>query len=227
MQQFLSALHRAWLSKRLKHQTQAQPLLTYLNTPSPNLQDTWQQGAYLVLDLETSGSDPLHDDILSFGWVIIRQEHIELASARHYLVQARRLLRERNVAIHHITDDQAAQGHPLTEVLTLFLTALSGKLLVAHYAPTELGFIKQACLNCFGAKPPIPTLDTLQLARRHPATRHHSLRLVALRSHYHLPRYALHNALSDALATAELLLAQLNTSPTLANLPLKDLITHT
>ena len=36
------------------------------------------------------------------------------------------------------------------------------------------------------------------------------LRLFNLRNHYNLPRYHAHNALEDAIATAELFLAQIN-----------------
>ena len=58
-----------------------------------------------------------------------------------------------------------------------------------------------------------PVIDTLTLARKWLARRNKepeqgALRLYALRERYGLPRYNAHNALSDALATAELFLAQ-------------------
>jgi DNA polymerase-3 subunit epsilon len=58
----------------------------------------------------------------------------------------------------------------------------------------------------------MPTIDTQVLARRRFERRDQpyqpkDLRLFNLRTTYGLPRYQAHNALSDALATAELFLA--------------------
>ena len=60
----------------------------------------------------------------------------------------------------------------------------------------------------------MPVIDTQAIAkrtleRRDQTFRPQELRLAALRRRHHLPRYRLHNALSDALAAAELFLAQL------------------
>ncbi len=173
----------------------------------------WRCARYLALDLETTGGDARHDDILSFGWLCLDGPEIRLASARHRLVQPRRALREENVGIHRITDDQAAAGESLRAVLSDFLTDLHGRVLIAHYSPTEVGFLDAACRACFGGGFRPPVIDTLVLARR--ATAGHppgSLRLGALRARHHLPRYPLHHALSDALAAAELFLAQAETA---------------
>jgi DNA polymerase-3 subunit epsilon len=64
----------------------------------------------------------------------------------------------------------------------------------------------------YGAPLVLPTIDTQALAQRLMRNRNQfvrsaSLRLFNLRSYYGLPRYKAHNALSDALATAELFLA--------------------
>ncbi len=58
----------------------------------------------------------------------------------------------------------------------------------------------------------MPIIDTLQLGQRLFELRNHTiqatdLRLFNLRPRYNLPRYRAHNALTDAMATAELLLA--------------------
>ena len=59
----------------------------------------------------------------------------------------------------------------------------------------------------------MPAVDTMlleqvQLRRREQPIRTGDLRLQACRDRYNLPAYPAHNALMDALATAELLLAQ-------------------
>ncbi|PKO90491.1 MAG: DNA polymerase III subunit epsilon [Betaproteobacteria bacterium HGW-Betaproteobacteria-12] len=205
----LAKLQRAWLIRRLRGNATAAPLLADLTSPRPHGSQDWRSSRYLALDLETSGGDPARDDILSFGWLCLEGPEIRLSSARHRLVRPRRALAENNVSIHRITDDQAASGEALRSVLSEFLTDLRGRVLIAHYSPTEVGFLDAACRACFGGGFRPPVIDTLILARRaaaeHPPG---SLRLGALRARHHLPRYPLHHALSDALAAAELFLAQ-------------------
>jgi hypothetical protein len=130
-------LHNAWQRRRLRGRTAAEPLLAYLASPQPERDQDWRNGRYLALDLETTGGEAGRDDILSFGWLCLDGPEIRLASARHRLVQPRRNLSEENVSIHRITDDQAAEGESLRVVLADFLADLQGRVLIAHYSPTE------------------------------------------------------------------------------------------
>jgi DNA polymerase-3 subunit epsilon len=206
---FSLASRRRWQARRLQGIDQAAPLQAYLASPLPRRQQDWRTVGYLALDLETTGSTPGRDDILSFGWLCLDGPEIQLRTARHRLIRPRQALHEANVAIHRITDDRAAAGESLRQVLTAFLADLQGRVLIAHYSPTEARFIDAACRACFGGRFLPPLIDTLELARREmPHHRPGSLRLPALRARHHLPRYPLHHALSDALATAELFLAQ-------------------
>ena len=200
---------RSWQARRLRGKAAAAHLLAQLNTPLADPGQDWRFARYLALDLETTGGDPQRDDILSFGWVCLEGPEIRLDSARHRLVLPRRALNEASVTIHRITDDRAAAGEKLRSVLTDFLAELQNRVLIAHYSPTELRFIDAACRACFGGAFLPLVIDTLDLARRaSPGHAPGSLRLSALRARHHLPRYAMHHALSDALAAAELFLAE-------------------
>ncbi|HOL64791.1 MAG TPA: exonuclease domain-containing protein [Accumulibacter sp.] len=218
-------LRRRWQGRALRDQAAGQPLLAFLDAPLPVWQQDWRLADYLALDLETTGSDPSRDDILSFGWVCLSGSEIRLATARHRLVQPRRALDEQNVGIHRITDDRAASGESLRAVLRDFLADLQGRVLIAHYSPTEVGFLNAACRACYGGAFLAPVIDTLQLARQdRELAAPGSLRLPALRRQYHLPRYPLHHALSDALAAAELFLAQASALSSRAPLSLSSLL---
>lgn len=226
LDRFLSlATRRRWQARSLHGKPESAPLLAYLNSPLPAPSKDWRSAKYLALDLETTGGDPVRDDILSFGWVCLEGTEIRLASARHRLVLPRRALNESSVTIHRITDDRAATGEELQRVLGDFLNDLQGRVLIAHYSPTEVGFINAACRNCFGGAFLPPVIDTLILARR--ASSEHapgSLRLAALRARHHLPRYPMHHALSDALAAAELFLAQAEAATARGKSTLGDLL---
>lgn len=191
----------------------AGPLRDYLATAFPRPSSDYRQVEYLAVDLETTGLDMRRDRILSVGWVALRGNRIDLSSARHRLVRGDGAIPEASAVIHQITDDQAAGGEPLEAVLTDLLDQLAGKVMIAHHAAVERGFLGAACRSVFGCALAVPVVDTQALAqrsfeRRHTAYKGSELRLHALGERYNLPRYGAHNALSDALAAAELFLAQ-------------------
>lgn len=76
------------------------------------------------------------------------------------------------------------------------------------------GFIREGLRRVYGAELPLLAIDTLQLERSRllrgqEVIKEGSLRLGASRGRYGLPVYHAHNALTDALACAELFLAQI------------------
>ena len=206
------------------------PMRDFLETPFPKLSADYREIEILAIDLETTGLDPRRDDILSVGYVVMKGNRIDLSSARHRLVRTARAIPEASAIIHQITDDQAAQGGLLDDVLAELLKDLSGKVMLAHHATVEKGFLSDACQRVYGVSLPVPVIDTQALAqrtfqRRHIAFKPSDMRLHALSERYNLPRYGAHNALSDALAAAELFLAQASHSDSSDKVPLRDFLT--
>ena len=184
----------------------------FLSRPFPKMSSYWDEIEIVSLDFETSGLSPQKDQILSFGLVSIDQGLIHLNTARHELIKNSKPIPEESAVIHHITDDQAGTGHPLKEILPELLQKLSGKVLLAHFNRIEISFLEAACKRLYGSPFIIPCIDTLNLAERVFLRRNHAvqpsrLRLFHLREDFGLPKYRAHNALNDALTTAELFLA--------------------
>ncbi|MCF7988866.1 MAG: 3'-5' exonuclease [Thiohalocapsa sp.] len=189
------------------------PLRDYLSAPFPPPSRDYRKTEYVAVDLETTGLDPRLDQILSIGWVVVHGARIDLSSACHRLIRVEGDIPEDTAVIHQITDDLAATGLELSLALPEFLQALRGRIMIAHHASVELGFLGAACKRLFGAGLLVRTIDTQAIARRilerrQTAFKASDLRLHALGERYNLPRYGAHNALSDALAAAELFLAQ-------------------
>jgi len=206
---FTADLRRRWLL----HRARPGPLRDFLTGSFPSPSAEYRQVEYLAIDLETTGLDAREDQILSVGYVVVHGSRIDLATASHRLVRTAQAIPEQSAVIHQIMDDQAALGEQLEHVLTDLLKDLAGKVMIAHHAAVERGFINAACRRLFGAGLVVPVIDTQVLARRtferrHIAFKGSDLRLHALGERYNLPRYGAHNALSDALAAAELFLAQ-------------------
>lgn len=166
----------------------------------------------LAMDFETTGLDPRRDHIVSVGFVPVDGLEIRLAGAGRLLCRATAEVGE-SAAVHGITDDALRDGIPLAELVEQVAGALAGRALLAHHAVIETGFLSAATELTHGATLAFVAVDTMQLqARVLGADPEHvppgALRLPTARAHLGLPRYRSHDALTDALACAELYLAQ-------------------
>ena len=201
--------------KRMLKRAPEGPLRNFLSVPFPALHTPFDQIPILSVDFETTGLDAIQDKLLSVGCVELNHSQIKLGTSYHQIIQTEGSLKADNVTIHQITDDQKDQGNPLAEVIEQLLERLAGKVMLVHFARIERQFLRQACLELYGMAPPFPMIDTLVVAKkildkRDVAYDPSELRLTALRAKYGLPEHYAHNALNDAIATAELLLAQLS-----------------
>lgn len=164
----------------------------------------------LAVDLETTGLSPARDHVLAVGWVPVDGGRIDLSGGRRHVV--RHDDPGEAVTIHGLTHDDLEEGRPLAEVLSELRRALAGRVLLAHHAPFELAFL-DAAFRAAGEPPALPpAVCTLELQRRllgrHREIGRGELRLWTARARHGLPVTAAHDALGDALACAELYLAQ-------------------
>ena len=189
------------------------PLRDFLATPPPGPATGLSQLRLLAVDLETTGLDERTARIVSVGFVPVDGLRIELSGARHLLVRGEALVGQ-SAIFHGLGDDLVAEGLPLPEALAELLGALAGRVLLAHHTRIETTFLSAACRRTWGADLPCPAVDTLELERRlttsawQPDPREGTLRLSQARRRHGLPTYRAHHALGDALACAELYLAQ-------------------
>lgn len=191
------------------------PLRDYLSAPFADPGTPVTELSLLALDVETTGLDVEEDRVLAVGWVPVDGLSIDLAGARRRVLATRRDVGQ-SATVHGLTDDAVAAGDLPIDVLTELLGALSGRVLLAHHASIEVGFLDAACRRVHGVPFVATSVDTLLLQRRvlteglgaQPDPLPGTLRLWAARERYGLPRYRAHEPLTDALACAELYLAQ-------------------
>jgi DNA polymerase-3 subunit epsilon len=199
--------------KRLLGKAPDGPLRDFLSVPFPDRDLRIDEASILSVDLETTGLDPAKDQILSMGFISMEHNEIVLASAYHQIIRAHGDLKEDNVVIHQITDTAKAQGAFLEKVIEDLLAALAGKVMLVHFAHIEKNFLERACKQIYGMAPVFPIIDTLAIAKKRfdkkgLPYKPTELRLSSLRNAHKLPLHYPHNALNDALATAELLMAE-------------------
>jgi len=205
-------LGKDYQRKQALAQSAPGPLTDYLQTPFADKNSDCREIEIVAIDLETTGLDPRKDDILSIGMVNIDHFGVKLSTAWHSVVRIERDIPGESAVIHQITDDQAAAGAPIEQLLPEVLRRLAGRPMLVHYSPIEQNFLSAACQRLYGAPFVVQIIDTLEIGQRVFERRNHliqagDLRLFNLRPRYNLPQYKAHNALSDALATAELFLA--------------------
>ena len=190
-----------------------QSLVEPTSAPLPELKALCSEVTYLALDIETTGFDPVEDEILSMGWVVIKNQQIDLANSQHVYIKHCDKVKPESAVINHITPQMLANGVSLHEAMSYFFTQLGDKVLVVHGSVIEASFINYYAKKYWQLPPPpLLWLDTLCL-EKHFATAidHYSdvdLTLAGTRKRYGLPEYNSHNAFVDAPGAAELLLAQ-------------------
>lgn len=173
-----------------------------------------EQVEFLVADLETSSLNTNDGEVLSIGWVVIKQGKIQLASAEHHLLKPQKSVGQ-SATIHHLRDCELEQGEDLIVVAERFLKVAAGRVLVFHHTPLDMSFLNKASRELFNSPLLLPVIDTLEIEkkkilRQQDHIKKGELRLAECRSRYNLPAYPAHNALMDALSSAELLLAQID-----------------
>jgi DNA polymerase-3 subunit epsilon len=190
----------------------SEPLRHVYRAALPGRRERLQQVALLALDLETTGLNAAHDRMVSAGWCPLDAGALRLGGGGEV-----RLRSEREVGgsalIHGLRDVDLAGGGTEAELLAQLLPALAGRIVVAHGASIERGFLAAACRRVFAAPLLLPMVCTLALearlrARLGEPVAPGGLTLAACRARHGLPPALAHDALADAVACAELFLAQ-------------------
>lgn len=176
---------------------------------------------FVALDFETTGLNSSKDGIISIGLIPFTLDRIYCNQSRHWLVNPKKPLEEDSVVIHGITHSDLSDAPDLRRILEQVLDALAGKVVVAHYRAIEREFFDRALKERIGEGIIFPMIDTLEIEydiqkqanrgffKRLFGRKMSSVRLGASRDRYGLPTYQPHHALVDAIATAELLQAQI------------------
>ncbi|HEX6850242.1 MAG TPA: 3'-5' exonuclease [Candidatus Polarisedimenticolaceae bacterium] len=169
------------------------------------------------VDLETTGLNPRADRIVSVGMVPIRDGVIRYGERYHSLVRQDGVATEESegLRIHEILPGSAAAAPTEREVLAEVDRRLGEGALLAHHAPLDVAFLREAYRRHGRPWPRPKVVDTIDLLleahrRRHRFTPHPPpprTGLADAREALGLPPHDHHDALADALAAAELFLA--------------------
>lgn len=201
-----------WRRQRYLSRCREEAMQRYLETDLPDLREDVRRARFLAVDLEMTGMEADSDHILSIGYVPVDGLRVVLSGARHRLISSD-LGVGQSATIHGIHDRDIHDAAGLRDAMDHLLDALRGRVMVLHCAKLDLAFLQRACETLYGVPLLVPVVDTMALENQRmqrTGNGHHgqSLRLSDSRRRYNLPDYNAHNALVDAVATAELFMAQ-------------------
>ena len=161
--------------------------------------------SYTVFDTETTGLNPAGgDEILQIGAVRLVNGKLLRQETYDQLVDPQFMIPPAGIPIHGI-EQQMVRGQPtIDQVLPVFHAFTRDTVLVGHNAAFDMRFLqlKEASTGILFDQ---PVLDTLLLsALVHPSQESHRIEAIAQR--FNIAVTGRHNALGDAIVTAEIFL---------------------
>ena len=205
-------LLQRWFGPKLKlGKRQGERLALWENLPEVSPTLTFTHARMVVLDVETTGLDLQIDTLISIGAVACVNGRIDLGDSFSVVLQQSEISDKANILIHGISGSEQREGVMPADALLAFLEYIGKSPLVAFHVTFDQTMIQRALRQYLGLSFKHHWLD---LAFVMPA-----LWPELLRSHRALDDWAMryeihnddrHNALADALVTAQLLLVAIS-----------------
>jgi DNA polymerase-3 subunit epsilon len=171
---------------------------------------SWRSASFLVVDVETTGLDPRRDEVISFAAVPVEAGRVVAGAEVHGLVRPKSDPPPESVEIHGLRAADLAAAPAAPGALAPLAAALEGRIMVAHAAWIEQGFLRPH-LRALGRRAPRRVVDTGLLWRTLSIERGRSdpgmCALSAIATALGLPAHRPHVAEGDALTTAQVFLA--------------------
>ncbi|MEI5991884.1 hypothetical protein A5881_003423 [Enterococcus termitis] len=158
---------------------------------------------YAVVDLETTGTDPMVDRIIQFGCVLIQEGKIISRFATD--INPNQAISKQIQQLTGISNSRVQKAPYFEDVALTIYNLLADTVFVAHNIYFDYSFLTQELIRCGTPKLKIPGIDTVELAQIFFPTEK-SFRLGDLSESLGLIHDNPHQADSDAQVTAELLL---------------------
>jgi DNA polymerase III subunit epsilon len=195
---------------RLRRPARSAAARAYHEAAIPRTETPWREAGYAVVDLETTGLDPDRDEIVSFAAVPIDAGRITVGAVSTFTIRPSRMPGGETIRIHGLRPQDLAKAPKLPDMLDSILETLTGRVLVAHAAWVERGFLSEAMEEA-GVRLRPPVIDTAALFRRSQGQGAVDDEAVVPLSdaarELGLPVHRPHHADGDALTTAQVFLA--------------------
>lgn len=184
--------------------------ISYAQAALPRSRTRWRLARWCAVDFELTGLDPGADEIISFGAIPIEDGRIQLSAATSGLVRPAGNIGEASIPIHGIRDVDLLSAPPLAAAIGSLIEVIAGRVPVFHNSSVDRPFLKRALrekgLRLRGPFADTETLGQIWLHERD-GKLPRRLALGELAASLGLPAERPHDALGDALTTAQVFVA--------------------
>jgi len=156
---------------------------------------------YVVYDLETTGLSSNYDEIIEIA--AVKMKNGVFIDEFSTYVKPKREIPRYITELTGITNDDVRGAPPIETAIVDFYNFLNGSILVAHNASFDNSHLYRNLKDVGLYTGPIPSIDTMQLARVRYGDKLKTFNLKALTKFFDVELAQHHRAIYDAKATAE------------------------
>jgi DNA polymerase-3 subunit epsilon len=191
----VDAVRRRW---RLYHL--ADPDFAFLYDAAPP--DEW-----VTIDCETTGLDTRRDQIISVAAVRIAGNRLLTSQRLELLVRPERKLKDASVRVHHLREQDLAQGLDPEQAMRRLLAFVGARPLVGYYLEFDVAMLNREIWPLLGVRLPQPMIEVSSMYydwRNRQLPPHErggniDLRFATMMQALDLPMRDAHDALNDAV----------------------------
>jgi DNA polymerase-3 subunit epsilon len=195
-----------WLRRPI-HLTDAQAtrLRNWQALPKSQIQHSFEAARLVVLDVETTGLNLVKDKLIAIGAIAVVLGKVDLSDSFEVVLQQNQASSKSNILIHGIGGSAQTSGKLPADALLDFLEYVGGSPLVAFHVTFDQTMLCRALRQFLGVSFKSHWLDLAYVAPGlHPEKRLHALD--DWLNLFNIQAEARHNALADAVSTAQLLM---------------------
>jgi DNA polymerase III subunit epsilon len=201
----------SWWQRLFRKRPQLEPtqrarLEHYVRLAKPDLKHSFKAMRFVVVDVESTGLRPYRDHLIAIGAVPVEENLVHLERGFEVVLRQAKPSANGNILVHGIDGTTQTSGRDPVEALIEFLEYARKDLLVGFHANFDRVMIARAARQALGIEPENPWLDLAVLA---PELLPEQARGASTLDHWTerlgIENPARHNAVADALVTAQLL----------------------
>lgn len=205
----------SWLGRFLRRSPVLAPddaaaLAAYHARAQPDLHAALAAQRVVVVDVESSGLDPFNDRLISVAGIAVRDGLVRLDESFEAVLRQEQPSNDRNILVHGIGGSAQLEGRRPAGALSGFLAFAGKDPLIAFHSDFDRILIERATASALRMKPGNLWLDLALLAPAlFPDHERTARTLDDWMQRFGIENYSRHDAVADALATAQLLLVML------------------
>jgi DNA polymerase III subunit epsilon len=167
-----------------------------------------KSGEVVSLDCETTGFNPLADDVISVAAVKIRNRRILASQAFRAVIRPGAPMEASAIKVHQLREQDVARGLTIREVLPELLRFIGSRPLVGYWVAFDVKMLNKYVFSLLNIHLPNRLIDISKLyydrkfGAAPPGTRI-DLRYATILADLALPARVQHDAFEDALGAAE------------------------